>query len=73
MDFTHATEVLEQWGPWLGLVGLLWRGYHKAKASVTEWADTLLDNHAAHMQASLERIEEQGNAQIELLTRIADK
>ena len=73
MDYASATIAVAKILPWITIAGLVWRGYSKAKASVTEWADTLLDNHAAHMQASLERIEEQGNAQIELLTRIADK
>jgi uncharacterized membrane protein YgcG len=73
MDYASATIAVAKVLPWITIAGLLYRGYRKAKTSVTEWADTLLDNHATHMQASLARIEAQGDAQIDLLTRIAEK
>jgi len=73
MDFKTITAMVAIGLTWVTLVTFIYRGYRKAKSSVTKWADTLLDNHAAHMQASLERIEVQGDTQIELLKRIADK
>lgn len=73
MTFTTVTAVVAICLTWITLATFIYRSYRKAKASITEWADTLLDNHATHMQASLERIEIQGDAQIELLKRIADK
>jgi hypothetical protein len=73
VDLHSTTELLKQWLPWVTVGGIVWRVWAKAKSSATTWADTLLDNHAKHMQESLARIEVQGDQQIELLTRIADK
>lgn len=73
MDFKTLTGVVTLGLTWVTLCTFIYRGYRKAKASVTEWANHLLENHATHMQASLARIEEQGDTQIDLLKRIADK
>ncbi len=76
----RATDIINNWTPWFTVIGLGYGGYRKVKKNVTAWAGTLLDNHAAHAQASLGNIEK---AQSELLglaketntilTRIAEK
>jgi hypothetical protein len=73
MTFNTVTDLITHWLPWFTIAGVLWRGYFKAKGSVTEWADKLLDNHMDHFQGSLDRIEGQQSQQIELLQKIADK
>ena len=75
-----VTEFIRSWTPWFAVLGLLYRGWRGAKKNVTDWANTLLDNHAAHAQASLDRIEETQVQQLalietsnQILTRIAEK
>lgn len=55
---------IRYWGPIFAVCGLLWKGikslrssYKQTKQDVQTWASTLLDNHAAHAQASLSKIE----------------
>lgn len=67
------SDFLRSWMPWVTVGGLLWRTWAAAKRNVTEWADTLLDNHATHAQASLARLEQQGDRQCELLEKIASQ
>jgi hypothetical protein len=80
MDFKTITAVVALVLVWVTLGTFIYNGWRKAKSSVTKWADTLLHNHAAHIQAAVEqqaavlgRIESQQDRQIELLSRIADK
>lgn len=80
MNFTTVTTVVAVAITWVTLCGFIYNGYRKAKSSVTTWADTLIQNHATHIQAAVEeqaavlgRIESQQDRQIELLSRIADK
>jgi hypothetical protein len=68
-----GTDFLRSWLPWATVLGLLWRGWSKLKGRVTSFLDTLLDNHFAHAQASLDRMEQQQDRQIELLEKIAEK
>lgn len=67
-----VSDFLRSWMPWVTVGGLLWKAYAGAKTNVTEWANKLLDNHAEHAQASLARIEQQGDEHTVLLTKIAN-
>ncbi len=56
--------VIKFWGPILTLSGVvirigasIRRSYLNTKKEVQTWASTLLDNHATHVQASLQRME----------------
>lgn len=76
----RATDLISAWLPFVTVAGLAYRAYRGAKKNVTEWANTLMDNHAAHAQASLDRIEQAQEKQLslaeksnELLTVIAGK
>lgn len=78
--FTSITKFLETWGVWFTGATFLYSGWRKTKASVTKWANTLVHNHAAHIQAAVEkqsdtlvRIENQQSQQIGLLQIIANK
>lgn len=80
MDFKTITAIVGVVLVWITLGTFIYSGWRKVKASVTEWADTLVHNHAHHIQAAVEeqaavlgRIESQQDRQIELLQRIADK
>lgn len=77
---TTFNDLLHQWLPWLTAAGILWRVFSKARSSITVWADELLENHAKHIQDSLdkqtqalENIRAQQDIQIDWLARIADK
>lgn len=80
MDFKTVTAVVALILVWVTLGSFIYSGWRKAKKAVTNWANTLVHNHASHIQAAVEeqaavlgRIESQQDRQIELLQRIADK
>jgi hypothetical protein len=45
---------LKFWLPMLTAFGLVIKAYKSAKVGVTAWADALLNNHLAHIQAATE-------------------
>lgn len=73
MSWQSATALLNQWGPWFTVIGILWRIYAVARKRVTEWMDVLLDNHLHHVQLSLDKSLDLQQEQTELLRRIASK
>lgn len=43
------------WGPILTMGGFIVKGFFIVKKGISSWANTLLDNHMAHIQASAEK------------------
>jgi len=54
MEPTTVYEALKYWGPLLTICTLVWRAYHRVTDKVTVWADRLMHNHLAHIQAATE-------------------
>jgi hypothetical protein len=48
-------EQLKFWLPVSTFLALVYKAYTKAKDGVSMWAETLLDNHMAHIQGASER------------------
>lgn len=46
---------IKYWGPLLTFGGLFVKGFFSIKKGISTWADTLLDNHMAHIQLAAEK------------------
>lgn len=47
--------LIKFWGPLLTFGSIVVKGFFVAKKGISSWANTLLDNHMAHIQASAEK------------------
>lgn len=61
------------WTPVVGLGVTIWKVYSWARNNVNKWADTLLNNHLAHVQESLDILCEANSEQVDLLKKILNK
>ena len=50
VQLNDVYEAVKYWGPLAGAFLMVYRGYKKAGAKLTEWADKLLNNHLHHIQ-----------------------
>lgn len=80
MMISNYSDFLRSWLPWITAGSIAWRLLARMHAKMEAWADKLLDNHFKHMQdsldeqsAALQTIQNQGDLQIDLLARIAEK
>src|SRR5208337_4603867 len=55
MTWQSFYEALKFWLPVVTVVGLIIRGYLSAKKAASAWANTMLDNHMAHIQDASEK------------------
>ena len=72
-SFDFIVSEIHFWTPILGAFAGGWKAYSFMKNHVNTWADTLLNNHLAHVQQSLDNLCEANAQQVELLKQIADK
>lgn len=61
------------WTPVIGVGVTVWKVYSFCKNHVNQWADTLLNNHLAHVQESLDNLCAANAEQVEILKVIAEK
>lgn len=61
------------WTPVIGAGVTVWKAYTFLKNHVNQWADSLLNNHLAHVQESLDELCAANSEQVELLKRIVEK
>lgn len=76
----YIRSLLHDWTPWVTMGSAALFLYRQVRGTITGWVDKLLDNHLAHLQASMDRMEEKTEdnlvlqrQQIEILQRIAEK
>jgi hypothetical protein len=55
MSLVALYEQLKFWLPVVTVITLMIKGFRSAKSAAQTWANTMLDNHMAHIQASSER------------------
>jgi len=55
MSMLALYEQLKFWLPVTTVIGLIIKGYLSAKKAAQTWANTMLDNHMAHIQESSEQ------------------
>ena len=55
MDWVAVYVALKYWVPVTTVISLGVKAYFVTKKAATKWADTMLDNHMAHIEASSER------------------
>jgi len=52
----HISDFLKPWSPIIGFTSALLAAFAWVQKKISKWANTLLHNHMAHMQQSLESI-----------------
>jgi late competence protein required for DNA uptake (superfamily II DNA/RNA helicase) len=80
MSLTEILQFLHVWLPIITAATILWKVYASTKKAVSEWANTLLDNHAHHAQQALDDINtkqdsllEHAGKQTEYLRQLAER